>query len=187
MEGFVEKLKQWFPKERRLKLAVLAGVAGMALILLASFFPQKEKKTDSKVPVSVQAQTGSSNPQTAEEYRSDLEKRLEATLSEMEGVGRVKVMLTLSATGETIYAKEEKQSSSQDGEKSAFQSESQYAVVESDRTQTPIIRRVETPRIAGAVVLCEGGGSAVTRESVAKTVSTALGVPIGKIYVAKIK
>ena len=49
---------------------------------------------------------------SASAYTAALEQRLLETLAAMDGVGRVKVMLTAADGGETVYAAEEKSRSS---------------------------------------------------------------------------
>ena len=52
----------------------------------------------------------------------------------------------------------------------------------SGKTQ-PVLKKIMTPQISGAVVVCEGANDDRTRERVVNAVSAALGLPSTKISV----
>jgi stage III sporulation protein AG len=49
------------------------------------------------------------------------------------------------------------------------------------------VKKIQTPEISGVVIVCEGGGKSKVCEKIYRAVSTALGIPTTKIYVAEMK
>ena len=87
-------------KERFLKLIVIVGLAGIALIFLSSLLKPKET-----------AQTGDNltAPEdalvNAESYREQLTRELGNMVASIEGAGRTKLMLTLDGNGRFLIPK----------------------------------------------------------------------------------
>ncbi len=173
-----EKLLKLFNKYKYLLLVIAAGI----LLLI---IPTSSEKTDASQTVAISSEDFSV---TAEE------KRLESLISSIHGAGRVKVMLTLKSGMEILYADEEQSSSRKtetDGQTGADVDESvnRKPVVISDGQggqQAVIIKRVY-PRYQGALIVCDGAGSAAVRLSVTQAVSSLLDLGTDTITVAKMK
>ena len=109
-------MAKWLKKDNLLIL-LLAGVL-LVVIALPTEKSNRSARTDtgltegnqvSAVQSMVQADNGFSS---AEEYAAYLEKRLEDTLSQISGVGAVRVMITLKATQELVLEKDQQTQSS---------------------------------------------------------------------------
>ena len=163
-------LQKFFPdltrRELVLRCIVCCGLLGMLCILMSSFLP--EKKAEQK-PVT-----------NAESYRISLETQLHDLLEAMEGVGEVKVLVTLTGGEEYRYAKA--------GENSVSDSQTRnsmtYVTVGSGREA--LLESVANPAITGVVVACTGGSSPVVQETVYRAVSVVCGLPAGQVYVTKL-
>ena len=140
-------------------VVVLAVAAGLLLLSM----PQ-EKKT-AQEPVSV-VQTVSAP--------ADLEAELERILSAVAGAGRVSVLLTEVAGGETVY-----QTQGED--------EDTVLLTGSTRGETALVRRVDPPVYRGAVVVCQGGDNAAVRLAVVQAVMAVTGLNAQRITVLKMK
>jgi len=68
----------------------------------------------------------------------------------MDGVGRVKVMLTAADGGETVYAAEEKSRSQQSGTGSESSYENNYVLVDGGSGRGALIESARQPEIRGA-------------------------------------
>ena len=154
------------------KIIVTVGIAGMIFIMISSFLPDKDEKENNGKNLTTETSVNA--------YINETERRLEDFLESTEGVGDVKVMITLDSTELYIYATEEKTSISEDKR----QEEESYVM--SGREKNPVLETVENPRIKGAVVACEGASSPSVRETVYNTVERVLGIPSGNIYVTKL-
>ncbi|MGN0638688.1 MAG: hypothetical protein ACI4J0_09990 [Huintestinicola sp.] len=148
-------------------VAAVLGIAGMMMIL---FCGGNEDETQKE-----------SVPETPEEsiwtdYCPQTERRLEELLSAIDGVGEVKVMITVSSTEEYIYA----QAESVNGDKK----EHEYVTVRTENGEEALLKQVNTPVITGVAAVCEGGRSDRVREEIYRTLTAVLDIPPSRIYVA---
>ena len=116
-------------------------------------------------------------------YASKAEE-LEAILSQISGVGKVRVMLTEAAGSETIYQTDEDRSETSDAQNIRVET---VIVSGSERTETGLVRTVVPPVYLGAIIVCQGGDSPAVRLSVAEAVSNVTGIGTGRITVLKMK
>ena len=123
-----------------------------------------------------------------EAYTRNLEERLSETLSKVQGVGEVSVMITLSSTGEKVVEKDRETSSEQSGDgdsQSSTRSSSSETTVYTGDSQTPYVSRELVPRIEGVAVIARGGDDPVTVEAITEAVEALFGVEPHKIKVMK--
>ena len=116
-------------------------------------------------------------------YASKAEE-LEAILSQISGVGKVRVMLTEAAGSETIYQTDEDRSETSDAQNIRVET---VIVSCSERTETGLVRTVVPPVYLGAIIVCQGGDSPAVRLSVAEAVSNVTGIGTDRITVLKMK
>lgn len=172
MKKYIDLLKEKIGREKLLKFAFIAGIAGMLLILISDIAPKKSGNSE-KTEYGI-----------SQSYRNEIRDELEDVLGRIEGVGRVKVMISFSGTEEYVFAEEVKASKS---DKFNSQMQNNYVVIEKNGEKEALISKVNNPQISGVVVVCDGGDNAKVCESVYRTVSTVLGIPTKNIYVAKLK
>jgi len=175
-------------------------LALIGAILLVIVLPESDsKKQNGQDTINTNA-AGSSNrtENTAQndmaEYTSYLEEKLEEVLREIEGVGKVRVMLTLSDKGEAIVEKDTKDVSNSvketgtNGEsKDTFEREIQSETIRvEDETGTyPYVAKTVLPTIEGILVVAEGGGNAGVAAQISKAVLALFPIEAHKIIVVK--
>ena len=164
MKISAEKIRKMISGRRFLTAAVIMGAVGMLLILFSGNGSSPKKPEQEK-----------SSFCGSDEYRESLEERLEDMLSRIQGVGDVKVTLTLSASEEYVYAVE----NSVNGDRVS----TEYVIAD----KGGIITRIDSPKVTGAVIVCEGGGNTQVCEKIYKAVSVALGIPANRICVVRMK
>ena len=135
---------------------------------------QGEKETSGGSGRTASGDSGgtASGSQTSEEgeqeYVQYLEKKLENILMQMDGVGRVDVMITVSDGGEQIVEKDKKTTSSSTGERDSGggersvteqAGEDSTVYVETADEKYPYVQKETLPTVAGVVVVAEGGGN----------------------------
>lgn len=128
-------------------------------------------------------------PQTpilAEKMESSppLEDQLEQILSQLEGAGKVRVLLTESAGQQTVYQTDRNDRKTAESEEVRRDT---VILTEADRDQAGLVSRVDPPKYLGAVVLCQGADKASVRLAIVDAVSTATGLGADKISVWKMK
>ena len=158
----------WADEKRRANLLLVLGVAGMLLLALSEWLPART--TD---PPAEAGETAQAEP--APDYAAELEGRLRALLEQVEGAGRVEVMVTLLSGAETVYAT--------DTDTAADGSGRQQHVLVSGAQGPALVERVAVPAVQGVAVVCEGGGSAAVQSRVTAIVEALTGVGTSHITV----
>ena len=113
-----------------------------------------------------------------------LQEQLSALLSQMEGAGKVQVLLTLASGEKTLYQTNE-------DSVTASQSETKRTdtviLTDSNRNEAGLVRQVDPPTYLGAVVLCQGAENSAVRLAITEAVSNATGLGYHKITILKMK
>lgn len=123
---------------------------------------------------------------------NNLEERLENILSNINGVGNVKVFINYSETSETVamYNENSKTSTTEETDKSGGvrkveQTDSQKEVVyqEQNGNKTPIVQKTVEPKIEGAIITAKGASDINVKTSIIQAVEAATGLATHKIQV----
>ena len=122
-----------------------------------------------------------SEPRTATVSRAE---ELENILSQISGVGKIKVLLTESDGAQTIYQTDEDRTQSADSESVRVQT---VIVTNSGREEVGLIRSVTPPVYLGAIIVCQGGDNPSVKLAVVQAVSNVTGIPSDRITVLKMK
>ncbi len=129
-----------------------------------------------------------------QEYAAYLEEELERLLTTMDGVGAVKVMITLEDKGETLVEKDQvtrregtTEVDSAGGSRNTTDISMEESTVFSGQgsLETPFIRQVKYPRVSGVAVSAEGGGNAETVQKITKAIQALFGIEPHKIIIVK--
>lgn len=155
------------PKKNQLVLVLLFGI-----LLIVIAMPTKEKEKEEEQEVRVQTTL------SAESYCKKQEERLETLLREVEGAGKVRVMITFQNTGERVVEKDMERSDTKTGETTVYQSAS-------SGEEIPYVNKEITPRAEGVVVIAEGGGSAIVIKNITEAVQALFDIDTHKIKVIK--
>jgi len=171
----IERIRRFFQSSKGMRVTVLVGLAGIALILFSEMLPTR---TEQRSSGALYAEEGENS---AETYRLSLENRLTGLLARMEGVGTAKVMVTLEGSAEQIYAEEVRVSKGDHNE----QKQSAYVITRAGGSESALLSRTAYPDIQGVAVLCAGGDHAAVRERVSRAVAVVLGIPASRVFVGK--
>lgn len=198
-----EKWKTKFEEKRKnMKKGDWIALALTGVLLLVIALPSSSGSTknglQSQNPST--ADTGAKNDVSEEksdlklEYAAYLEEKLEQALGEMEGAGKVKVMITLSDSGERVALKDTKEQSNEVTENDASggnrttkerQQEETTVYTESDSGTYPYVEREVYPKIEGVLVVAEGGGNQTVVSDISEVVMALFHVEAHKIKVVK--
>lgn len=182
-------LGRFFSGDFRLKIIVILGLIGMLLILVSQL-------TDREDSLGGQPQSPSNAQFTNEEYVMQLEERLQNLISQIDGVGRNQVMVTLESGARYVYAQEERRSVDTtregDGEiqvsgRVSESIEQRFILVDTDfgRREALVLTRLP-PRVQGVVIVCEGANNPVVEQKLISVITTALGIPSTRVSVVPI-
>jgi len=160
--NFKNKLGPLFQKYKFVFLIIAAGII---LMLLPTWGGEQE----------TQEVTASGSVRN---YSVD--SQLKTILSQVNGAGRVEVMLTTASGEETVYQT--------DSDISADQSRQDTVIISgTDRLESGLVTQVNPPVYLGAIVVCDGADDPAVRLSIVEAVSKATGLGADKISVLKMK
>lgn len=109
-----------------------------------------------------------------------MSQELEQILSHMQGVGDVKVMLTVSAGEKTIFQTDPDISGDSQRHETVI-------VTDSQRAQSGLVQQVNPAVYQGAIIVCHGADSAAVRLAVVEAVARVTGLGADRISVLKMK
>ncbi len=160
-----ERIQEWIIKYRWAALILAVG-------LILMMVPQTSEAPQKETAVTEPVQT------------TDLASLLEEVLCQLEGAGKVTVLLT-QASGEERYYQTDSDSREQ---KDSMDRQAETVIItDSQRSQQGLLRRIDPPRYLGAVVVCQGADRAHIRLAIVDAVGTATGLTSDKISVLKMK
>lgn len=152
----------------RYKYVGLAALVGMILLALPTGEPAKEEKTE-----------------TAAVSR-DLEREMEEILSNIQGVGQVKVLLTMDSDGERQLAQDTEVAYSGSVEAPEdYSRTSSTVLLDGEAGDESLVVRTVYPTYRGALVVCSGGGEPSVKLTVTEAVAALTGLKSDCITVAK--
>ncbi len=136
-----KKFNELIRSKRFLRIAVIIGLSSILLIFLTSHLDLKlfEKQPE------------------AEAYSEQLKSRLLEIVSQIDGVGEVKVFLTMDNSGENVY-------------------------LSNSDTKTKSIE----PTVRGVVIVCSGGDNPVVVDRVLGAVTRSLSISSDRVYITKL-
>lgn len=123
---------------------------------------------------------------------SDIETRLENILSNIKGVGNVKVLITYSQESTIIpmYDEDTTTSSTEEkdsggGTRTVNETSSKKDIIyeENDGVKTPITQSVINPTIEGAIITAQGATDATVKSNIVQAVEAVTGLATYKIQV----
>lgn len=152
-------------KEYRYVLLVL--VLGIVFMLLPQGGAEKKEDAEPLEQETISEET--------------LQEQLEAILSQVQGAGKVRVLLS-EAEGKEIQYQTDEEERSQD----SYQRDT-VILSDSGRSQSGLIKQINPPKYLGAIILCQGADSASVILALVEAVSNATGLTTDRISVLKMK
>ena len=163
---------------KKYKYAALVLLLGIALLLLPSGKNKKEVQESKTVSAELDD----------DGYAALTEQRLTQMLSQIDGAGRVEVMLTLRTGSRTRY-QTDTQLSESTAEDGTQKSEERKTVILSEGSayDKAAVAAVDYPLFQGALILSEGADSASVKLALIQAVSALTGLGSDQITVVKMK
>ena len=142
------------------------------------------------IPSGKTKKNAQSTETTAKEDSTDLyvkkqERRLVNALKHVDGVGKVKVMITVNSSKEAVVNKDSpyEQSSSE----KTVKEEEQTVLVEEDGKKVPYVIKEVEPVVEGVVVIAQGGGNDIIKNQIVEAVSVLFHISSYKVKVLKME
>ena len=114
----------------------------------------------------------------------DPTRELTQILSQIQGAGKVQLLLTKGSGERTVYQTDEDRDTSDQNQSVRVET---VIVTDKDRTQHGLIQQILAPEYRGAIVVCQGADNAAVRLAIIEAVSDATGLGTDRISVLKMK
>lgn len=150
---------------KKYKYVIIVLLLGIALMLI----PVGKSNKNTNTPT-IPAQSKFSDPTDA----------LQSILSQIDGAGKVKIMLTVEAGEKTVYQ------SDQTSDETSVKLDT-VIITDGDRTQSGMIQQILAPIYRGAVVVCQGADKPNVKLAVMEAVKNMTGLGYDRISVLKMK
>ncbi len=195
-----EKIKNIFSKQEGNNKKKTENIVVFIIILIVTIVAinyiwngEKKNQSTDKVP---QTEEKNEVVQVNSEITPDeSEKKLANILSNIKGVGKVKVLLTYSETSTyvPVYNENSKQSNttetdSSGGSRTIAEIDSQKEIIykeDSSGNKEPVTKSIISPKIEGAIITAEGADNAEVKTNIIQAVEAATGLATHKIQVFK--
>lgn len=162
-----EKLVGFLKKYKFVALILLLGLVFMLI--------PNTRSADTKVP-----QTNTS----IEKEEITFEEKLAEILNQIDGAGKVRVMLTISEGEEIVFQTDEDLSTGSDTSDRKIDT---VTVTDAQKNQSGLIRKVNPPVYRGAIIVCQGADDPVVKLAVTEAVARITGIGTNCISVLKMK
>lgn len=199
IKKIVECFKKMFKAESNSKMGenlIILIIIGVIIIIAGSTIfggnskskkPDSDQITDKKKNAEEVVKLGVTDEKT------ESEKNIEEILSQIDGVGKVDVLVTYMSGREMVPYSDVKKSDDVTDEKdstggtrkinrSSYESEIAYEDNGSGEKK-PIIVKELLPDVKGVVIVADGAGDTIVKERLTGAVKVLLGVPVHKIQV----
>lgn len=167
IKGFVKKITEGLKKYR---YAVLVLAIGLVLMAIPSCGERPEQTS---------ADTGSEAV-----FEPTLESKLISVLSQVEGAGEVRVILTVAAGEETVYQTDNDLTNDADRNTTNIDT---VTITDASRNQTGLIRQINPAIYQGAIIVCQGADDPSVKLALVDAVSKLTGLGANCISVLKMK
>ncbi len=203
-------LQKWFRRDNFLIL-VLTGSRRVIIALPTKKEEQKDSNIDGIGKSALEADMadteksreetagtadGAAGAGTDELYASQLEERLTQALTRVEGVGEVRVMITLKSSSEQVVEREQpvrrsatSESDAMGGSRSINEVDSQESVVyRSDGSLSePYVIKTLPPQIEGVLVIAQGAGNGNVSRTIVEIAQALFDVEAHKVKVVRME
>lgn len=152
---------------QKYKYVALVLVLGVALMLL----PEFHETTEASYTPTLEEQT-------------DLARQLEEILSLMDGVGKVKVLLTEAEGSRTLYQQDEERDDRADAASIRLET---VILTNAQRTEQGLVQQILPPTYAGALIVCQGADRSSVELKIVEAVADITGLSTNRITVLKMK
>lgn len=172
MKAFIKNIRE--KKLPKKTIVMIVGALVVLIGLLLSEFTTGETETPEESYVS------------SEEYIKSTEKNLEKLLSDIEGAGDVKVMLTVDTCYENVYAKSYDTKGQKDENGTENELSEEYIIVKKgSNNEECLVIKVYEPTVKGVAVISEGADSIRVKTAITDTVCALFNISTAQVSVEK--
>lgn len=201
MKSF-DEMKQFFSKKENMLVLILVGILLMVIVIPTKSEHKGESDTNQE-----KEETESRNESNTENsgqyqteldnYAQSLENRVSELVSCMDGVGKVKVMITLASSGEVIVEKDMPtirnnitENDSEGGNRTTgeYQNEETTVYITDEAgNKIPYVIKTIEPIVEGVTVVAQGGDNPTVQKNISEVIQALFHIELHKIKVVKMR
>jgi len=159
----LEKLKE----NKKIAIILILAVLTIVLIVASELIPNEKEEIIEEVK------------DIEYSYAENLETKLSTMISNINGAGNTKVLVTLKSSSESVYA--------YDSNVNDDKQEYKYILLKNGSTQDGLLLKMTAPEIRGVAVVCEGASSATVRKDITDMITSVLDISSNRVSVIKMK
>lgn len=190
---YIKGLTSKQSKKKMIENAVIIVIIGVIIIIAGgTFFKSSPKKVEDDKSIEKEAvETG--GKVTSADEKDETEKKIENVLTQIDGAGKVNVLITYCSGKEIIPAYDSKtnendvqEKDSGGGTRNTRQNNAENQIVFEEGqsgTKRPIILKELQPVVKGVVVVADGADEGSVKDNLLRAVQALLDVPIHRIQV----
>lgn len=171
-------LLEFFSK-KNIKIIITVVLMLIALILYVGFSGSSSKEAEDE-----KASTANGYITTME-YCEKLEEKLQAIISQIDGAGNVKVMVSVDGSPELIYVSDTDTKTSTTTSGTTTTTTSSPIIVGSGSNSNGIVMTEKLPRVKGVIVVSTGAGQIGIKLDILNAVATLLDISTDNITILK--
>ena len=186
----MKKLKKiWQNKNRKIEnLIVFLIILVITLVIINTIIKEEPKKENKHYTNAELASTSSTQTED-----TNIESRLETILSQMDGIGEVRVLVTYSQSSSIIPLYNETSSKSvteetdTSGGTRTIEAQDNEKSVVTGSDSNPVTEKTIHPKMEGAIVTAQGANNATVKANIIAAVEAVTGLATHKIQVFEMK
>lgn len=205
MKNIPNKIKELYSVEGKESKKKMENMVILLIILIITCIAvnkiwngdKKEDETQTRQNTTTGKQLATQENNSNSENTTDLQSNLERILSNIDGVGKVSVLLTYSESSELVPLYDETKSETtteeadtSGGKRTTTDTNTQKSAIMQENSsgeKSIITQKTVSPKIEGAIITAEGGENANVKTQIIQAVEAATGLATHKIQVFKLK
>lgn len=205
MKNIPNKIKELYSVEGKESKKKMENMVILLIILIITCIAvnkiwngdKKEDETQTRQNITTGKQLATQENNSNSENTTDLQSNLERILSNIDGVGKVSVLLTYSESSELVPLYDETKSETtteeadtSGGKRTTTDTNTQKSAIMQENSsgeKSIITQKTVSPKIEGAIITAEGGENANVKTQIIQAVEAATGLATHKIQVFKLK
>lgn len=205
MKNIPNKIKELYSVEGKESKKKMENMVILLIILIITCIAvnkiwngdKKEDETQTRQNTTTGKQLATQENNSNSENTTDLQSNLERILSNIDGVGKVSVLLTYSESSELVPLYDETKSETtteeadtSGGKRTTTDTNTQKSAIMQENSsgeKSIITQKNVSPKIEGAIITAEGGENANVKTQIIQAVEAATGLATHKIQVFKLK
>lgn len=167
---------------------LVLGLFGALLLVIAmpAGSPQTKNTALGTDDIALEPKEDKEQEEREGDVITQMERRLEETLSLVDGAGQVRVMITLKDNGAKVVEKDTSRQTGEGLSGGGTADISESSVFErTDGGERPYVSNELTPQVEGVLVVAQGGGNSLVKQNILQSVMSLFPLEAHKITVVK--